>query len=54
VQLAAKHRLLTRTLHCPNAGALGALIVTGVALLVGGDALESIGGSIHEIFYFLL
>jgi thiosulfate reductase cytochrome b subunit len=54
VQLAAKHSLLTRTLHWLNAVAIGALVGTGIALLIGGDALEAIAGSIHEVFYFLL
>jgi thiosulfate reductase cytochrome b subunit len=54
VRLYAKHSLLTRSLHWLNMVAIGALIATGIAMMVGGDRLESIGGSIHEVFYFLL
>jgi thiosulfate reductase cytochrome b subunit len=46
--------LLTRTLHWLNAIAIGALIATGIAMMIGGDWLASIGSSIHEMFYFLL
>ena len=54
VQLYSKHTLLTRALHWLNAIAIGALIATGVAMMVGGDRLQSIGSSVHEVFYFLL
>lgn len=54
VQLYTKHSLVTRALHWLNAVAMGALIATGIAMMVGGDRLESIGASIHEVFYFLL
>jgi len=54
VQLAAKHSLLTRTLHWLNMMAICALIGTGIAMLAGGKAVEAFAGSIHEVFYFLL
>ena len=54
VQLAAKHSLLMRSLHWLNAVAISALIGTGIVLLIGGDALATLGGSIHQVFYFLL
>jgi thiosulfate reductase cytochrome b subunit len=54
VQLYAKHTWLTRTLHWLNAVAIGSLIATGIAMMIGGDWLKSLGGSIHEVFYFLL
>jgi thiosulfate reductase cytochrome b subunit len=54
VQLYTKHSLVTRALHWLNVVAMGALIATGIAMMIGGDRLESIGASIHEVFYFLL
>jgi thiosulfate reductase cytochrome b subunit len=54
VKLYKKHSLLTRGLHWLNMVAIGALIATGIAMMIGGDSLKSIGGSVHEVFYFLL
>jgi thiosulfate reductase cytochrome b subunit len=54
VQLAAKHTLLTRTLHWLNMVAICALVGTGITMLIGGKAVEAFAGSIHEVFYFLL
>ena len=54
MRLYAKHNLLTRTLHSLNMVAISALIATGIVMMVGGHRLESIGRSIHEVFYFLL
>ena len=54
VRLYAKHGLLTRTLHWLNMVAILALISTGIAMMIGGEWLRSLGGSIHEVFYFLL
>jgi thiosulfate reductase cytochrome b subunit len=54
VQLYAKHSLLTRSLHWLNMVAISALIATGIAMMIGGDWLKSVGGSVHELFYLLL
>ncbi len=54
VRLYAKHGLLTRTLHWLNMVATLALISTGIAMMIGGEWLRSLGGSIHEVFYLLL
>jgi thiosulfate reductase cytochrome b subunit len=54
VKLYKKHSFLTRGLHWLNMVAIGALIATGIAMMVGGDSLKSIGESVHEVFYFLL
>jgi len=54
VQLSAKHTILTRMLHWLNMVAIIVLIGSGFAMLIGGDWLKAIGGSVHEVFYFLL